>query len=158
MPKQSHILLLVEDCPDDTFFMRYALKQAQVTYPLHVVTDGQQAVDYLSGAGKFANRTIFPLPTVIFLDLKLPLLSGFEVLAWMRNQPALNPIPVIILTGSSEDRDKERARELGAKSYVVKPPDKAMLRSILASLSAETDVPVSVPPEKSFDPNPTAMV
>jgi CheY-like chemotaxis protein len=137
MPTQSHVLLLVEDSPDDVFFMQYALRQAGLDCPLYVVTDGQQAVDYLSGVGQYADRASFPLPTVIFLDLKLPFLSGFEVLAWMRNQPRLRHLPVIILSGSSEDRDKEKARQLGAISYQVKPPHKEMLQTLLESLNPQ---------------------
>ena len=124
----SHTILLVEDSSDDVFFMQYALKKAQISYPVQVVSDGQAAVDYLCGAGKYGNRADYPLPTIMFLDLKLPCFSGFDVLAWMRAQPVLVQIPVFILTGSSEERDKARAEELGARAYFVKPPDGAMLR------------------------------
>jgi CheY-like chemotaxis protein len=124
----THLILLVEDSSDDVFFMQYALKKAGISHPLRVVTDGQAAVDYLSGAGKYANRVDFPLPTIIFLDLKLPCFSGFDVLEWMRQQSALAQIPVFILTGSSEERDKTRAQQLGAKEYLVKPPEQLMLR------------------------------
>jgi CheY-like chemotaxis protein len=137
MAQRPQVILLVEDCPDDVFFMRYALKKAAISHPVHVVTDGQQAVDYLSGAGKYSDRREFPLPTVIFLDLKLPFLSGFEVLAWIRSQPALAPLPVHILTGSSEDRDRARARELGVRSYLVKPPREAMLIEAMESLGTQ---------------------
>src|SRR5689334_7718454 len=116
-----HTILLVEDSSDDVFFMRHALKKAAIPHPVRVVSDGQAAVDYLSGVGEYVNRVDFPLPTIIFLDLKLPCFSGFDVLAWMRTQPALARIPVFILTGSSEERDKVPAQELGAKAYLVKP-------------------------------------
>jgi len=136
MSPQSHIILLVEDCADDVFFMRYALKKAAITHPVHVVIDGEQTVDYLSGTGKYSDRDAFPLPTVVFLDLKLPLLSGFEVLAWIRSQPTVSHLPVFILSGSSEDRDREKARELGAKSYIVKPPREATLVQAMESLDS----------------------
>jgi len=129
-----HEILLVEDNPDDVFFMQYALKKAGISYPIHIAGDGHEAVDYLTGIDKYSDRQAFPLPTLILLDLKLPFLSGFEVLAWMREQPALRDLPVFILTGSSEACDKKRARELEAKGYFVKPPNEAMIHQIMESL------------------------
>jgi CheY-like chemotaxis protein len=142
----NQVLLLVEDCPDDVFFMRYALKQAAITCPTHVVTDGQQAIDYLSGLGQYSDRSAFPLPTAIFLDLKLPFLNGFDVLSWLRNQPSLSQLPVIILTGSSESRDKEQARALGVLDYYVKPATPSMLRAVMESLN---HVPARAPLDAS---------
>jgi CheY-like chemotaxis protein len=124
-------ILVVEDNPDDAFFMRHALKKAGITDPVRIAEDGQAALDYLSGTGKYSDRAAFPLPNVIFLDLKLPGPSGFEVLSWIYQHPALRALPVYILTGSSEDRDREQARQLGARDYFVKPPDPAILRQIL---------------------------
>jgi len=135
---QSHIILLVEDSDDDVFFMHYALKKAGISYPVHLAADGQEAVDYLTGTGKYSDRQAFPIPTLILLDLKLPFLSGFEVLAWMREQPTVRHVPVFILTGSSEACDKEKARELGAKGYFVKPPNEAMIHQIMGSLDSES--------------------
>jgi|SRR5882724_1049747 len=135
---QSHIILLVEDSDDDVFFMRYALKKAGISYPVHLAADGQEAVDYLTGTDKYSDRQAFPLPTLILLDLKLPFLSGFEVLAWMREQLTVRHVPVFILTGSSEACDKEKARELGAKRYFVKPPNEAMIHQIMESLDSES--------------------
>lgn len=127
----SLVILLIEDSADDAFFMRYALEKTGIDHDLRVVTNGQQALDYLSGLREFNDRNAFPVPSVVFLDLKLPLLNGFEILAWMRNQPALRDVPVVVLTGSSEDRDKKRAMDLGAKSYCVKPPQEDFLRQVL---------------------------
>jgi len=109
-----------------------------VSHPVHLAADGQEAVDYLSGGGKYTDRQAFPLPTLVMLDLKLPFLSGFEVLAWMSEQPRFRCIPVFILTGSSEACEKERARALGARGYFVKPPDAAMIREIMESLESES--------------------
>src|SRR5437899_3388971 len=105
MDNSSVTILLVEDNEDDIFLMRRALKKAQIVTNLQSVTDGQQALDYLSGAGQFSDRGVFPLPTVVFLDLKLPYVGGFEVLAWLREQPLLNSIVVVVLTSSAENRD-----------------------------------------------------
>ena len=120
-------ILLVEDNDDDIFLMRRALAKAKLTCPLQVVTDGQEAIDYLSGVQKYSDRSNYPLPDVIFLDLKLPYIHGFEVLSWLRQQPALKEVAVIILTSSPEERDRQRARELRARSYLVKPPTRDML-------------------------------
>jgi CheY-like chemotaxis protein len=140
MNPRCHSILLVEDSPDDAFFMEYALKKGGIPHPVHLVVDGEAAIDYLSGTGQYSDREAFPLPTVIFLDLKLPCLNGFEVLAWLRGQPALRHLPVFILTGSSEERDRRRARELGAQGYFVKPPSDAMLREIMESLDSPPSV------------------
>jgi CheY-like chemotaxis protein len=86
------------------------------------VEDGQEALDYLRGAGKFADRDQFPLPAVVFLDLKLPLISGHDVLAWIRQQRELETVVVIVLTSSNEASDLSRCYALGANSYLVKPP------------------------------------
>lgn len=127
MSGTSPTLLLIEDNEDDVFLMRRALKKAAIDLPLHVVTDGQQAIDYLDGKGQFGNREVHPVPSIIFLDLKLPCVHGFEVLEWIRQQDALSSLPVVILTSSPEERDRRKANELGAKAYLVKPPTGEML-------------------------------
>lgn len=114
-------LLIVEDEEDDIFFLKRALNKAGINNPLQVVQDGHLAMDYLKGEGKFADRSGYPLPALIFLDLKLPRFHGFEVLKWMRSEPNLPPIPVIVLTSSVVNDDIERAYRLGANCYVVKP-------------------------------------
>ena len=91
-------ILLVEDNDDDVFAMQRAMEIGKVTNPLQVVTDGKEAVDYLGSAGIYADREKFPMPFLIFLDLKLPYLSGFEILEWMRGQPQLESIIVVVLT------------------------------------------------------------
>src|SRR4051812_33398951 len=97
-------------------------REVRAKSPLQIVTDGQRALDYLSGAGEFSDRQKFPLPFIVFLDLKLPYIHGFEVLAWMRLHPELNRLVVVVLTSSPEEKDHERAYSLGARSYLVKPP------------------------------------
>jgi len=121
---QSHILL-VEDDEDDAFLLTRALRTAQIENPLHVVTDGEQAVAYLKGEGRFADRTQHPLPGLVLLDLKLPRISGFEVLQWIQNEPALPQLVVVVLSSSGEKRDINMAYRFGARSYLVKPPTAA---------------------------------
>ena len=113
--------LLVEDNEDDIFLIKRALKEAQIQNPLYVVEDGQQAKDYLAGNGQFMNRTEYPLPALLFLDLRLPVFSGHEVLAWIRQQEHLKSLIVVVLTCSDEPSDVSKSYKLGANSYLVKP-------------------------------------
>jgi CheY-like chemotaxis protein len=122
MNQNNQTILLVEDNEDDVFLFRFALESGRITNPVQVVMDGQEAVDYLAGAGKFADRANFPEPFIVFLDLKLPYADGFEILEWIGGQTGLRSTAVVILTGSSEARDQEKARALGARAYLVKPP------------------------------------
>src|SRR5438094_4878289 len=115
-------VLLVEDEPNDVFFMQQAMKKAGVVNPIRVASDGQQAIDYFEGTGKFANRVEFPLPCLVLLDLKLPYVMGLDVLKWLREQPGL-PIVVVVLTSSRNDADIKTAYHLRANAYLVKPPE-----------------------------------
>ena len=130
MTKANRALLLIEDNQDDVFLMKRALKAAHVMNPLYVVEHGQEAVDYLGGAGKFANRERYPMPAVAFLDLKLPFISGHDVLAWIRRQKELESLVVVVLTSSNEASDLSRCYSLGANSYVVKPPTSEQLEEL----------------------------
>jgi CheY-like chemotaxis protein len=127
-------IVLVEDNEDDVFFMRRALKGAGVATAVQVLTDGQQATDYLTGSGAFAARKEAPMPGLVFLDLKLPYCTGFEVLEAIRQQGRLGQTRVVILTSSPEERDRRRARELGASAYLVKPPTPTMLKELFNAL------------------------
>lgn len=128
MSASQQQILLVEDNRDDVFLIRRALDKSALGFPVQVVVDGQEAVDYLAGVGKFSNRAEYPIPSLVFMDLKLPYLSGLDVLAWMRRQPNLKDISVVILTSSVEQRDQQRARQLSAKAYLLKPPTEEALR------------------------------
>lgn len=119
----SDTILHVEDRPEDVLILRYAFKQAEILNPVQVVTDGQQAVDYLSGKGTYADRKQFPIPCLILLDLKLPIKLGMQVLEWIRRQPTLKSLIVIILSSSIQEGDIKRAYELGANAFLVKHCD-----------------------------------
>lgn len=136
MSSFSKTVLVAEDNEDDVFVLKWAFKKAQVANPIHVVRHGQEALDYLSGTGEFADREKYPLPFIIFLDLKMPYLGGFEVLSWIKEQPELEALPVVVLTSSDETRDHQRAYSLGARSYLVKPPQPEELKQLLNSLQA----------------------
>ncbi|MEW6158139.1 MAG: response regulator [Verrucomicrobiota bacterium] len=114
-------ILLAEDEPDDVFLMKRAFARAELAHPLHVVTDGSQAIQYLKGEGGFANRQQHPLPVLLLLDLKMPFKNGFEVLQWIRQESAHKRLIVVVLTSSSQALDVNRAYEMGANSYLVKP-------------------------------------
>ena len=115
------ILLLAEDREDDVLLVRKALSQAQITNPLFVVRNGEEVVDYLQGTGKYSNRAEYPLPDLLLLDLKMPKMDGFEVLRWMKSQPSLKGLRVVVLTSSEDIYDVNKAYELGASSFLVKP-------------------------------------
>jgi len=120
-------ILLVEDNEDDAFLMKRALKAAGVANPLVVAEDGQEAIDYLSGIGKFSDRMAYPIPALMFLDLKLPIRKGLEVLAWIREQPEFRRLIVLVLTSSNEPSDLSESYRLGANSYIVKPSTSVQL-------------------------------
>jgi CheY-like chemotaxis protein len=133
--KQAAPILLVEDSDDDQILMRRAFTQANLANPIHGVSDGDEAVAYLSGEGKYADRETYPLPILILLDLKLPKRSGDEVLQWLRAQPGLKRVPVAILTSSNEAVDINRAYDLGANAYLVKPVGFESLVELVKSLN-----------------------
>jgi CheY-like chemotaxis protein len=117
----SCCILLVEDDENDVFFMKRAFAAAGIGEAVRVVEDGQQAVDYLLGCGKFADHAQFPSPSLVLLDLKLPQIEGLDVLKWIREKAELRDLKVIILTSSPQTDDVRRASELGANGYVLKP-------------------------------------
>jgi len=128
-------ILLVEDDEDDQFFMKIALEKAGIRDPLKIVNDGRQAIAYLSGDGEYADRALFPLPTLIFLDLKMPYINGFGVLEWLRERGEFSNVPVIVLTSSPEERDQTHAYQLGARCYLLKPPTREMLLDVWQKLA-----------------------
>ncbi|MEO5959515.1 MAG: response regulator [Opitutaceae bacterium] len=127
-------ILLVEDNEDDVFLTQRALVTAGVGNPVFVVRDGLEAIAYLGGQAAFADRTAYPLPVMVFLDWKLPLKSGHEVLKWIREQSALESLVVVVLTSSDEPSDLRRAYSLGASSYLVKPLTLGQLTSLAEAL------------------------
>ncbi len=114
-------VLIAEDDPGDVFLLQRAFNVSGVPATLHFVRDGQEAIDYLGGQAAYADRDAHPLPDLLLLDLKMPRLNGFDVLSWLRQQPGLRRLLVTVLTSSDHPEDINRAYDLGANSYLVKP-------------------------------------
>src|SRR6266478_3301620 len=122
-PQVNAPILLAEDDQDDAFFLARALARSGFGNPLFAVQDGQEAVDYLAGIGPYADRASHPLPALFLLDLKMPKMSGFDVLVWLSTRPDFKELPVVVLSSSAQDSDIQKARELGADDYQVKPQE-----------------------------------
>lgn len=127
-------VLLVEDDPNDVFFFQTVWKKAGIVNPLRVANDGQEALDYLEGAGEFADRDKYPLPSLTILDLKLPRVMGIQVLKRIREHPALRKLIVIVLSASASDADIAEVYELGANAYLMKPPEMDQLADIVRAI------------------------
>ena len=125
-------ILLVEDSPDDVFFFRRALNKSGLKAALHVAEHGREAIDYLTNRGRFDDATRYIRPDVLFIDLKMPQMNGFELFEWIRAQFAETPFRALALTSSDEPQDRKRALDLGADGYFLKPISPAQLRAAVA--------------------------
>jgi CheY-like chemotaxis protein len=117
------MILLAEDREEDVILIKKAFAKANIRNPLSVVQNGEEAINYLSGVGQFSNRRLYPFPVLVLLDLKMPRVDGFEVLSWIESQPSLSALRVVVLTSSEDIRDVNKAYQLGANSFLVKPLD-----------------------------------
>jgi CheY-like chemotaxis protein len=115
------LILLAEDDENDIFLMRRAFEAAKIPNPLFVVQNGQEAVNYLAGQGDYSARDKYPMPGLMLLDLKMPWMDGFDVLGWLRKQPQLDGLPVVVMTSSKLQSDIDKSRDLGVYDYRVKP-------------------------------------
>ena len=140
MDQTSNTILLAEDSDEDIFIFNRAVKLARVTNPIRVVHDGEDVVDYLAGTGRYSNRADSPLPFLVLLDLKLPRMGGLDTLKWIREQPQLGGVSVVMLTCSAQERDVVRAYQLGARSYLVKPPTAGSLLAVVNAVQASAEL------------------
>lgn len=132
---KERAILLVEDDPNDVFLVKRAFKKANITNPIQVADNGKKAVQYLETQETYNDREKHPLHVLILMDLKLPRMSGFELLEWLQKQPVLKCIPVVVLTSSRESVDIDKAYDLGANSYLIKPVDFDGLLELVNMLS-----------------------
>ncbi|SRR6266481_4963554 len=143
-------VLVVEDSPNDVLLLQRAFSKGGPEVPLHFVRDGREALDYLNGVDRFADRNLYPLPTLLVLDLKLPGIDGFDIIKWVRKESKLRDLRIVVLSSSNEPSDISRAHELGANAYHVKPNDPNALIGMVEGLktywvdrNVEPDVPAA---------------
>lgn len=143
-----NVLLHVEDDPNDLLLLQRAFRKANAQVTIQPVNDGDKAVAYLSGADEFTDREKYPLPGIVLLDLKMPRKSGLEVLQWIRSQQKLRRLIVIVFTSSKHDEDVNKAYDIGANSYLVKPVGFDMLVDV-AKMIQQYWINANEPPQLS---------
>lgn len=152
MKAEDPIILVVDDSAHDALLMRTVFARAGLVQPLQFAHDGDEAIAYLQGDSPFADRAQFPLPTVMLLDLNMPRKNGFELLEWIRRQPALRRLPVIVLSASSQPEDIRRSYDLGASAYLVKPGNldglMHLARTLVAWLQLSHVAPLNDPVDR----------
>lgn len=134
MTRSLNTILLVEDDPNDALLVRRAVNKRARNVRIQHAADGELAMEYLRGTGEYANRLEHPLPQIVLLDLKLPRASGFDVLAWVKSQPGLCKLPIIVLSSSDEPQDMHNAYAAGANSYLIKPHHFADLAALIETI------------------------
>jgi CheY-like chemotaxis protein len=130
----SPVILLVEDEPNDALLAKRALEKSGVLCRVMHVIDGEQAIKYLGGQPPYDDRGQYPAPILVLLDLKMPKVTGFDVLSWLHTRPELVSLPVVVLTGSIHERDRADAQKLGAVGYEIKPVDFSALLGIVQGI------------------------
>jgi CheY-like chemotaxis protein len=144
---RDRLVLLVEDDPADVRLIQRAFSKVNTTFSMTRLTNGDDAVSYLSGEDPYENRAAYPIPAVVLLDIKLPRRSGFEVLDWLRRQKSpLRRLPVIMLTSTKHSTDVNRAYDLGANSYLAKPQTPSELNELAANFHSYW-LGLNLPPE-----------
>jgi CheY-like chemotaxis protein len=159
MTLAAQTILIVEDDSNDLLLLQRSMRKAQWANPLQVAPHGDAAIAYLGGEPPYDDRARYPLPGLVLLDLKLPRRGGLEVLAWLRAQPALRRLPVVVLTSSKEHSEVNRAYELGANSYMVKPGSLHEWQAIVAlihSYWAANETPTLTPSQAAQEQPPGA--
>ena len=132
--EKTFSILQIEDDEDDAFLMQFAFREVGVANRLITVRDGQEAIDYLAGEGKYADRDEFPVPCLVLLDLKLPRKVGLDVLKWIRSHPVLRTLIVIMFSSSPRPADIDQAYAEGANSFLVKPSSMQELFDLLEGI------------------------
>lgn len=133
-PMSDKLIMVVEDNPDDEELTLRALRQGKIANEIVVTRDGSEALEFMFGTGKYEGRDLSRMPAVVLLDLKLPKLSGLDVLQRLRADPRTKLVPVVVLTSSSEEEDMLRSYQSGANSYVRKPVEFTAFASAVSQL------------------------
>lgn len=153
MTQKEIEILLVEDNPADAELALHALRREKLANSIHLVRDGEEALDYLFCRGSYQNRSSDHQPRLVLLDLKLPKVDGLEVLRQVKNDARLKSIPVVILTSSREERDVVESYKLGVNSYIQKPVDFDQFREMIKEVGLYWLVVNQPPPQEAFRPS-----
>jgi CheY-like chemotaxis protein len=153
--KKGFSILLVEDNPDDIFFVQRAFRTAHIEHPLFAVSNAREAIDFMSGKGTYADRSIYPLPKLVIVDLKMPGLSGMELIQWMRHDAYGKLVPIVVLSSSALSADVNATYALGANAYMVKPANPAALERLLRTIAEFWAA--GEPPDLDWSKNPPSV-
>lgn len=134
MHKESFTVLVVEDNAEEVILLQRAFKRTGLDITVQFVVNGEEAIEYLSGNDRFSDRSSFPEPDLVVMDLKMPRKGGFEVLEWFRNLQEGALVPVVVLTSSNREADVQRAYSLGANTYFTKPTSFDEFRDMIRTL------------------------
>jgi CheY-like chemotaxis protein len=129
-------ILVVEDDPNDALLLERSFQKVCDDVPVRRVCHGAEAVAYLRGDGAYSDRSLHPLPAMVLLDLKMPVMDGMELLTWLKNNPSVAALPVVVLSGSARAADMQQARNLNASEYIVKPFDFEEWKSVAKRLAS----------------------
>jgi CheY-like chemotaxis protein len=146
------VILLVDDNPHDVILIRLAFRKVGIIDTIKLVKDGVEAMRYLNGEGSYGDRYLHPVPTLMLLDLNMPQTSGFEVLKWIRAKPQFERLTIVVMTGSKDTEDIQRAYSLGADSYLVKPTKFSDLVKMMEALKAYCWSPIGRIPNLPSSP------
>jgi CheY-like chemotaxis protein len=133
---ETRTVLVADDDENDFIILRRAFQKAGLAHRLVHVLDGEAAIDYLSGKSPFEDRVLYPAPSLLLLDLKMPRVNGFDVLAWLQGRSDLDALNVVVLSASQLEADRNQATQLGADDYCTKPHDFDELVKLARDLDA----------------------
>jgi CheY-like chemotaxis protein len=135
----SEAILIVDDYPDDATLLKRAVLGLRPKCPVRIVFGGKEMMNYVEGKGCYADRTAFPSPGLILLDLRMPEMNGFELLEWLKNEPDYTGIPVIVISSFDRQREIRKSYQLGARTFLSKPVHPESIRNAIRALRLPID-------------------